>query len=41
MLIPKNKILKDKRLRDEVISDDRVMCLSGNLGSAKLLEKAV
>ena len=41
MLIPKSKMFRSKRLRDEVISDDQVMYLSGNFGSAKLFEKVV
>ena len=41
MLIMKNKIFKSKRLMNEVISDDQVMCLGGNLGSAKIFKKVV
>ena len=41
MLIPKSKMFRSKRLRDEVISDDQIMCLSGNLESVKIVEKDV
>ena len=41
MLISKNKIFRNKRSRNEVISDDQVMCLGSNLESAKILEEVV
>ena len=41
MLIIKNKIFKSKRLMNEVISDDQVMCLSSDLESVKIIEKDV
>ena len=41
MLITKNKILRDKRLKDEVIYDDQVMCLGSELESVEIIEKDV
>ena len=41
MLIMKNKIFKSKRLRNEVISDDQVMCLGSDLESVEIIEKDV
>ena len=41
MLIPKNKIFRSKRLRNEVISDDQVMYLSSDLESVKIIKKDV
>ena len=41
MLILKNKIVRSKRLRNEVISDDQVMCLDSDLESVEIIEKDV
>ena len=41
MLIVKNKIFKSKRLMNEVISDDQVMCLDSDLESVEIIEKDV
>ena len=41
MLISKNKIVKSERLRNEVISNDQVMCLSSDLESVEIMEKDV
>ena len=41
MLTSKNKIVRSKRLRNEVISDDQVMCLSSDLESVEIIEKDV
>ena len=41
MLIPKSKMFRSKRLRDEVISNDQVMCLSSDLESVEIIEKDV
>ena len=41
MLISKNKIFKSKRLRNEVSSDDQVMCFGSDLESVKRIEKDV
>ena len=41
MLISKNKIVRSKRLRNEVIFDDQVMCLDSDLESVEIIEKDV
>ena len=41
MLIRKDKIFRSKRLRNEVISDDQVMCLGSDLKSVEIIEKDV
>ena len=41
MLISKNKIVRSKRLRNEVISDDQVMCLGSDLESVEIIKKDV
>ena len=41
MLIVKNKIFKSKRLMNEVISNDQIMCLSSDLESIEIIKKDV
>ena len=41
MLTLKNKICRSKRLRNEFISDDQVMCLGSDLESVEIIEKDV
>ena len=41
MLTSKNKIFKSKRLRNEIISDDQVVCFGSNLESVKIIKKDV
>ena len=41
MLISKNKIFRSKRLRNEVISDDQVMCFDSDHESVEIIEKDV
>ena len=41
ILILKNKIFKSKRLMNEVISDDQVMCLGSDIESVEIIKKDV